>query len=299
MQESDKFPEADRSDPRSTTELIAAAACLCEDDEEYWQLVKFIGYRFPEIFPKIVEMAVSEKEKERSLAASVLGQNLAREKWDPEKCCDQLLAMLRSEQSEDVIAAALLSLGHLRDPRAVEPILHFKNSANSDVRFTLVFALLDSANPRAIATVIELSADEDRKVRNWATFGLGTLFDIDDSGSLIEIDTPEIREALMARVNETDDEVRGEAIAGLARRGDSRVIDLLSREIDDPSRLERWHQYCWPLIDDAAEAIAERVMELADGNHDQKWLLILEKCRAHSIGDAAEIAKAIARYKTG
>jgi HEAT repeat protein len=71
------------------------------------------------------------------------------------------------------------------------------------------------SNPRAIQTLIGLSTDEDSVVRDWATFGLGTLTDFD---------SPELRDALVARLNDAYADARFEAMVGLARRKDNRVL---------------------------------------------------------------------------
>ena len=61
--------------------------------------------------------------------------------------------------------------------------------------------------------------------RNWATFALG---------ALSELDSPAIREALAARLADADDEVRGEAIGGLAKRQDERAVDAILGELGKP-----------------------------------------------------------------
>jgi HEAT repeat protein len=87
----------------------------------------------------------------------------------------------------------------------------------------------------AVDTLIELSDDPESWVRDWATFGLGTMIRRDDQ---------RVREALAARLTDTDDTTRAEAIRGLAVRHDERAIpQLLSEldqgtELDDPAILE-------------------------------------------------------------
>lgn len=82
--------------------------------------------------------------------------------------------------------------------------------------------MLTLEDEKSIQVLIELSEDEDEDVRNWATFGLG---------SQIEVDTKEIRDSLFKRLDEEDDEIRGEALVGLSVRKDKRVLDPLLKEL--------------------------------------------------------------------
>lgn len=59
--------------------------------------------------------------------------------------------------------------------KRVLKLIEFKNSKNNDVRYSLVSALSGIENPKAIETLIELSEDKYSSIRNWATFGIGTL----------------------------------------------------------------------------------------------------------------------------
>jgi len=49
-------------------------------------------------------------------------------------------------------------------------------------------------------------------------------------GTQIEIDSPEIRLALLKGTSDEDSEIRGEALVGLANRKDSSAIELLLNE---------------------------------------------------------------------
>jgi HEAT repeat protein len=92
----------------------------------------------------------------------------------------------------------------------------------------VVHGLSGQDDERAIAVLIKLSADDRPQVRNWATFGLGTL---------IEVDTPAIRSALYQRFItedvEADEtaEIYGEALVGLAHRKDDRILPRLIEEL--------------------------------------------------------------------
>jgi hypothetical protein len=72
--------------------------------------------------------------------------------------------------------------------------------------------------------MIRLMEDPDPEVRNWATFGLGFLMDVD---------TVAVRAALWARTGDDDGEVRAEGVRGLARRHDRRAVPLLAALLDE------------------------------------------------------------------
>lgn len=130
-----------------------------------------------------------------------------------------------------------------------------------------------------INKLIQLSRDTDREVRNWATFGLG---------SQVDTDIPAIREALFARREEKDDEIRAEALVGLARRGDIRVAAALLNELNthEPDVLRDW-----TLIAEAAEEVVTH----AKTSGSKEWLPVLTKLAALGIGRQVEIQSAITR----
>jgi HEAT repeat protein len=133
-----------------------------------------------------------------------------------------LLKMLKQEKNPDVLYCIGVALGHLGDRRSVPALVGFANHRNPDVRFGVVFGLLGSEDPTAIQTLISLSSDKDKEVRSWATFGLG---------DMIEKDTSEIRETLFRRVADRSLDVRNEAILGLAKRKDTRVVELVLQDL--------------------------------------------------------------------
>ncbi|HEY2794879.1 MAG TPA: hypothetical protein VGJ28_21145, partial [Micromonosporaceae bacterium] len=79
------------------------------------------------------------------------------------------------------------------------------------------------------ATMIALTNDVDDEVRNWATFGLGTL---------LMVDGTDVRTALWNRCFDSYEEARAEGVRGLARRRDPVVLPMLAQmlaavEVDD------------------------------------------------------------------
>ena len=77
-------------------------------------------------------------------------------------------------------------------------------------------ALAGRDDERVFDALVELTADPEPGIRDWATFALGTLS---------PQDTPTLRDALAARLDDSDDSTRIEAVHGLALRGDARALD--------------------------------------------------------------------------
>jgi HEAT repeat protein len=88
----------------------------------------------------------------------------------------------------------------------------------TEVRLVVAQALLElqDASPAAVAALVALSRDPVDEVRSWATFGLA-------SDHLAAADG--VHAALAARLDDRSEEVRVEAVRGLAVRGDVRAID--------------------------------------------------------------------------
>lgn len=218
----DDWKTAIRNDPRTTWELVSIA--LSEPDEEtVWDAVTVLHFRGnPEVFDAAVGLCRSECPAERSLGASILGQIGVEQRLFLNESMAILLGMLSYEQDVEVIQAVCFALGHRGDPRAIAPVLELRKHADANVRYAVLHALSCHDDEQATQALIELTSDADAKVRDWATFGIG---------SLSENDTPAIREALYCRIRDNDDDARGEALVGLARRGDPRVIEPLIREL--------------------------------------------------------------------
>jgi HEAT repeat protein len=217
------------NESRSTRELIEAA--LVEPDEEaYSEMLTTLHFRGTrEVLDAARELCASEEADRRSLGAAIMGQLGFPERAFPEESSAALLEMLAAEENAEVLEAIAVSLGHLQTIAAVEPLVKLKNHPNARVRESVAFGLKAHEDTRAIAILMELTADQDKEVRNWATFALG---------QQINIDTPEIREALLRRTDDDDREVRCEALLGLARRKDERVIDPLIKELSTESPMD-------------------------------------------------------------
>jgi len=99
-----------------------------------------------------------------------------------------------------------------------------------------------------VGTLLPLTRDEDSDVRDWSVFGLGV------QGN---VDSPEIREALLERLSDSDEDVREEAAVGLGKRRDIRLLPTLRTMLAMPVLKVR-----------TAEAASE-LLELPED--PQKW----------------------------
>jgi HEAT repeat protein len=142
------------------------------------------------------------------------------------------------DPKEDVAIAAISGFGHRPHPLALPVLLTFATHNNEDVRFRVSLALGNYSQDESVEALLLLAEDVSEHVRDWATFSLGTILDIDNS---------RIRERLWQNLQDTDANVAGEALAGLAARKDERIIPIL---------LERLNGECRVYDLDAAEQMA-------------------------------------------
>jgi len=231
-------------DPRSIPELIAGLKALGDlDDDDH-----FMEYR--DLYDALrtkpqdeVFIAASGLCRSSQANARAIGARIVPEKH-PETF-NLLAECLKSEQDVEALVEIIFKLGNNHDERAVELLMSFKRHPDVDVRYAVTYALQRYDDPTAIQTLIELSVDEDVDIRDWATFGLGTM---------TRVDTPALRDALLARLDDADFVTRSEAFVGLAYRKDARIIDPLLREMSEGAS------------DKLCEALYELV-ELVDPQH--------------------------------
>ncbi len=134
--------------------------------------------------------------------------------------------MLEHERHPRVLESAISALGHLDNVEAVPLILLYTDHPGEDVRFSVAFALGCFPNDdEAIKGLLILSRDVDEDVRDWAVFGFGVQGDVD---------SPEIREALLRSLEDANINVRDEAALGLGKRRDQRLIPFIWEMLNEP-----------------------------------------------------------------
>jgi HEAT repeat protein len=265
-----------RSDTRSTHEFISLA--LTEPEEEdAWDAVVTLHYRGTrEVFDAACQLCVSDCPQERGLGADILGQLGVPDRAFPVESSELLTRLLVIEDEESVLCSICSALGHLGVPKSIPTIARLKTHPSDKVRFFVVMGLLGFEEKLAVDSLIELSRDPDADVRNWATFGLGTQ---------VELDTEEIRTALVDRLLDEDLDARGEALVGLARRKDPRVLEPLIDELNGnhPTQFGYSLEAAEELADPRLLPVLKKWKESADPGDDTLDKAIL-RCSASLTG---------------
>lgn len=217
-------------------ELFAQALSGNYDDEASWEAIRAlrrIGTR--DVFEKAAEWCQSSNVLTRARGANVLAQ-LGKTADHPSNSFPEdsyliVASLVQRETDALPLVAAIAALGHLENPLAVPLIANFATHPDPDVRFNVAFALGSFPNdPLSVATLLQLMHDADEDIRDWATFGLGVLGNADSS---------EIREALVHRLGDSNEDVREEAMVGLATRKDDRVLSALLPALEQPATTDR------------------------------------------------------------
>lgn len=249
VEASDLFVSRYLADTRTIEELILVAMTRNDDDDALspgWEALIILHAKASrEVLQAAQQLANSDNPAEHILAADIvaqLGHIVHKPDTLREERLSLLINLLENDTDPIVLRAAGIGLGHMQQISAIPALTALKRHPSQDVRFGVAFGLAGLDDDRAIATLIDLTADSDEAVRDWATFGLG---------ALSERDTPEIREAFVRRLEDPNErgDAYGEAVAGLAKRHDDRVFGYVVKAI-------RANQ-AGPLIFEAAQDLAD------------------------------------------
>ena len=219
---------------RKLDDIFAKTLVDDYDDDAPWAAVNALrGIGSRDVFDYAVAWCRSGNSLRRARGADVLAQ-LGKTSDHPVNFADESFAILVDQAGDEIESLPLLgaihALGHLGNPLAVPSICQHRLHPNADVRFAVACALGSFANdPIAVETLLLLTQDVDEDVRDWATFGLGVLGNSD---------SPEIRDALARCLDDTAQDVREEAMAGLASRKDRRAVPALLTALEGPRMSE-------------------------------------------------------------
>jgi HEAT repeat protein len=213
-------------------ELIARALAARDGSEEQWTAIAKLHLRDDRAsYEAAVQLCASGEWLARQVGIDILSRFGCDHTPRPflEETMTLLLALAERETFPDVRDSLAAAFGELADPRGLAFVVAVANDPDPDLRWTAAIALTSFDDDLAFQTLLALSADVAGEVRNWATFGLG---------QLTVRDTPQLREVLVARLDDPHDEAREEGVFGLAVRGDVRAIPvLLELQHRGPGRL--------------------------------------------------------------
>jgi hypothetical protein len=175
-------------------------------------------------------LLTSAAPAERTAGCDLLGHASDRNEAVRAATADALVALAKREAEGCVLAALAGAVARTGDQRAVAVLAALAGHPEAGVRRQVAesFAGVLTGLPDGpdIQALIELTRDQDPRVRDWATFTLGFQ---------AEVDSAAIRAALGERTTDEDAETREEGIRGLARRHDREVIPLLTELLRDPA----------------------------------------------------------------
>jgi len=206
------------------------AALGTYDEDCRWDLIGGIVQECPDdVLEAGVRLLRGDVERERALGADILGRLVGPAPGCRAPVLEALLAALAVERAPAPLASIVAGLGHVGDPGIVGKVFGLADHPNPEVRLAVAFTVATVSPqplaPQARTALIMLSRDDDPEVRDWATFGLGTLSDADG---------PDVRAALLARAEDAYHEARAEALFGLAVRHDPRAVPHLIRALQSP-----------------------------------------------------------------
>jgi HEAT repeat protein len=239
--------------------LVVARGVKTPDDyDAIWSLLWSAREFGDDAVAAGVQLTSSADPVERSVGCDLLG---ALSEVDDtgtvrETAATTLIALAATESDVDVCWSIARALGSTNDARAVPVLVRLSDNDDKDVRFqvacALPFCTHDSAGEVSVPVMTALMGDDDEDVRDWATFGLGTQ---------MEVDGEDVRDALLARVDDPNPDVADEALVGLARRRDKRafalVDDRLRRDTVGRLAVEAAEYLCAPQLLPALRALAE------------------------------------------
>jgi len=183
-----------------------------------------------EIFVRARELCSSDIAAARELGIAVLAQLGIGEPDSGRPHMDESVEIalrLLGDSDPEVVQAAAWALTHLNTDEAVGSLIGLRTHLDPEVRRAVAYWRGGYEDFMSIATLLELMNDNTDLVRRWATFSLGTL---------CESDTPEIRSALRIRLTDAVEDVRDEALWGLAKRRDRNALKAVLNRISS----DRW-----------------------------------------------------------
>lgn len=193
----------------------------------YWSNISELRSRPTEsTYKQAYALASSHIDKEKIIGLDVLQQLGYDPRFNQKETIELHFKLLNEYQSNSVLISIFYGIGHNNEnlsAKQISKLTEYKHIKNTDVKYSLISALSGIENSKTINVLIEFMEDKAALIRNWSTFGIGTLTDISN---------PNVINALWNRVLDTDFETKSEAIFGLARRKDKQIKEVIISELN-------------------------------------------------------------------
>lgn len=194
-------------------------------DKSRWETIRILRSRpSKDLFDKCIELINSNDKKKKIIGIKILTQLGIPPRPFLKETIKIFFNLLKSEKNVDVLFSIFFGISHNNSDlnrNQINLICSFENTENILIKESLVAALGFIENEKAIDVLIKFSKDKANHIRSWATFYIGQ----------VDFDNEYIREALWNRVNDKHQETRMEAIIGLAKRKDNRVLEIINQEL--------------------------------------------------------------------
>ncbi|WP_405377574.1 hypothetical protein [Nonlabens sp. Asnod3-A02] len=257
-----------------TSEKIFTRLLNNKTQKTYWENVSELRKRpNQDVYKKAYELAKSDIDNQKIIGLDILQQLGFHPRFNKKQTVELHFELLKEIQSDKVLKSIFHGIGHNNDElneKQISKLVEFKTIKNTDIKHALISALSGLENSNAINTLIEFTEHKTSTIRNWATFGIGTL---------IESDNREIRNALWKRIDDTDFETKSEAIVGLANRKDEKIKGVIKSELKNgdygtllfEAILTLDDKDFLPLLIENLEIVKKDKNDIANG-----WVLALE-----------------------
>ncbi|MCT7979534.1 HEAT repeat domain-containing protein [Laspinema olomoucense] len=220
--------------PRLGTEAIAPLLDILGDPDAEVELRWFAGrilaeFKSPDAIAALIELLHSPEEELSSMAGNALAQM-------GEPAIAALSEQLRDSTSR---ALAVRSLGKIRHPQIIEPLLSVVGDRDPQVRSEAIAALNSYDDPRIPQVLVESIHDFHASVRREATIGLGLCamrpsYKHDTQG-IYSVLASEIEELLRERLWDFNPGVTHQAAISLGRVATPKAAACLDEILHSPA----------------------------------------------------------------
>jgi HEAT repeat protein len=209
----------------------ALTAPRTETVEEAIEQLRARGSRL--IAERAMRMVQSTERIERLVGIDVLNDFGAKQNFPFREEYALILVAALDTDDELQLVRTISAVAKTGCDSALEPLLRLSRHRSNAVRLCVAKGLPSLTNGELVfesdpltQVLLTLISDQDEEVRNWATFGIG---------SMVNVDGPTIRAALRAALVDVNGDARAEALTGLVRRRDPCSYDAVVRALTDES----------------------------------------------------------------